>query len=358
MNWTPWRRKPEKRQSTQPFTDAIVSAIAAQAGGNLPSDPLALGALEMAAGAYARAFAGAKITPDTAALTPAVRALIGRDLVRRGESIHLIDVNAGRVQLTPAGSWDVRGGWQESDWFYRLDLFGPSGNVTRFVPSAAVIHCRYSYDPARPWLGLSPLQWASLTGSLASNLETKLAQEAGGPVGSVIPVPQDPESGEEETDEESPLDGLRADLAAAKGRTLLVETTAAGWGEGRGAAPQTDWQARRFGADPPETLAVLRSDAGKAVLGACGLSIALFDDSDGTSKREAWRQAAMGAFEPVAALVAAELSKKLEVSISFDFSGLWAHDLAGRAQAFKQMVTGGMAIERAAGLSGLVAMEE
>ena len=48
MRW-PWTRKePEKRQSTQPFTDAIVSAIAAQAGGNLTGDATAVGALEMA----------------------------------------------------------------------------------------------------------------------------------------------------------------------------------------------------------------------------------------------------------------------------------------------------------------------
>ena len=58
MKW-PWQRTPErtpeKRQSTQPFTDAIQAAIAAQAGGNLTGNPLALGALEMAAGAYSRA---------------------------------------------------------------------------------------------------------------------------------------------------------------------------------------------------------------------------------------------------------------------------------------------------------------
>lgn len=364
MNWMPWRRKPEKRQSTQPFTDAIVGAIAAQAGGSLPSDPLALGALEMAAGAYARAFAGAKITPDTPAtraLTPAVRGLIGRDIIRRGESVHLIAVRGGAVRLFPASSWDVRGSWEEEQWFYRLDLFGPSGNTTQFVPSAAVLHVRHSYDPSRPWLGLGPLQWASMTGTLAANLEQRLGQEAGGPVGHVIAVPQDPEDNEDEDGEEAgALADIRRDLSAAKGRTFLVETTAAGWGEGQAAAPQSDWQARRFGASPPETLAVLRSDAGQSVLALCGVPPSLFvPNSDGTAQRESWRRFAMGSLEPVAAIVAEEIGRKLDVpSLAFSFKNLWAHDLAGRAQGFKQMVTAGMDIERAAGLSGLVAMED
>ena len=157
-----WRREPEpeKRQSTQPFTDAIVSAIAQQAGGNLTGDPTAVGALEMSAGCYSRAFAGATVQgSDMAkrALTPAVLGNIGRSLIRRGESVYLIDVRQGALHLQPVGSWDVRGPAEREAWMYRLDTFGPSGNLTHFVPSASVLHCMYSYDPARPWLGLSPL---------------------------------------------------------------------------------------------------------------------------------------------------------------------------------------------------------
>ena len=67
----------------------------------------------------------------------------------------------------------------------------------------------------------------------------------------------------------------------------------------------------------------------------------------------------MGSVEPVAAIVAAELSGKLDVpGLSFDFSAMWAHDLAGRAQSFKQMVAGGMNADKAAALSGLAAMDE
>ena len=365
MRW-PWQRKPsEKRQSTQPFTDAIVAAIADQAGGNLTGNPLALGALEMAAGAYGRAFAGATLTPPVPSLTPAIRASIARSLIRRGESVYLLEVQSGAVRLIPVGSWDVRGGWEPEGWHYRVDLFGPSGNITRFVPGSAVLHPKYSYDPARPWLGLPPLAWASLTGTLAANLENKLGEEAGGAVGHVVPIPEDAANGDSDGDgeddeaAEKPLDALRADLANLKGRTALVETVAGGWGEGKSAAPMFDWKPQRFGANPPQSLAVLRSDAGQAVLGACGVPVSLFTDADGTSQRESWRRFVMGSVEPVAELVAGELSSKLDApGLRFDFASLWAHDLAGRAQSFKAFVAGGMDVAKAAALSGLTAMDE
>ena len=134
MRWPPWSRSVERRAS-QPFTDAIVGAIAAQAAGT-STTAAATAALEAAAGAVARGFAAATVEdvedPVADVLTPGVLALIGRDLIRRGESLFLIEVDRGGLALRPAGSWDVRGGHREADWMYRLDLFGPSGNITRF----------------------------------------------------------------------------------------------------------------------------------------------------------------------------------------------------------------------------------
>ena len=40
------------------------------------------------------------------------------------------------------------------------------------------------------------------------------------------------------------------------------------------------------------------------------------------------------------------------------FDGLFAADLSGRARAFQSMVGGGMEVARAAGLAGLMAVEE
>ena len=66
----------------------------------------------------------------------------------------------------------------------------------------------------------------------------------------------------------------------------------------------------------------------------------------------------MGSVEPLLELVAQEIAAKLDTRVSFDLSRLWAHDLAGRASSFKALVTGGMALDRAAALSGLVGAED
>ena len=352
--WPFGKREPERRESI-PFTDAIVAALTAQAAGTATGDPSTIAALEAAVALYSRAFSAAVVTPAEAAavLTPAVRALLARNLIRRGEDVHQIMVERGMVRLQPIGSWDVRGGPDERRWWYRCDRFGPSGNLTELVPAAAVLHCRYAVDSARPWYGIGPLGWARSTGTLAANLETRLGEEVGGPVGHVLPVPQD---GGDGTDED-PLAMFKADMAGAKGRTILAETTSSGWGEGRTAAPQADYKPQRFGAAPPATLPSLRTEAGMSVLSACGVPVSLVTDADGTSQREAWRRFVMGAVEPLLALVAMECEAKLETRVAFDLSSLWAHDLAGRASSFKAMVTAGMEIERAAALSGLLAGE-
>ena len=100
--------------------------------------------MEAATALYVGAFVGARIEPSLPALRPAVVALIVRDLIRRGESLHEILVDRGELRLQAIGSWDVRGGFDERTWFYRVDEFGPSGNITRFRPAAAILHCRYA----------------------------------------------------------------------------------------------------------------------------------------------------------------------------------------------------------------------
>lgn len=349
-------RRVERRQQ-QPFTDAVVSAVHAQAAGPSP-DSQAIAALEVAAGLYARCFAAATVeAPGYAAraLNGRTLALVARNLIRRGEDVHRLDVDDGEVVLTPAGSWDVRGGWRESDWWYRLDLFGPSGNVTELLPAASVVHARYSTDPSRPWLGIPPLGWARATGTLAAGLEQRLGEEAGGPVGHVIAVPQGPDDPASETD---PLDNLRVDLANARGATVLSETTAAGWDAGKAGAPQRDYVPARFGADPPAALPELRRDSFAAVLAACGVPPDLAVVSTAQGQREAFRRFLTTGLEPLGELVADELAAKLDGPVAFDFSGTYAHDLAGRAAAFAKLVQGGMDVEQAVAVSGLAAGEE
>ena len=361
----PWKR--EKRQQREvratggPFTDSIVGALLAEAAGGTIKDAGATAALEAAAGQYARAFAVAAVTPansTTRALTPSVLALMARDLLRRGEFVHIIQVDRDGVRLQPAGSppGDVRGGPDPLTWRYRADIFGPSGNVTRHVPAAAVVHGRYSIDPARPWYGIGPLGWASLTGRLHGALEGSLSDEAAGPTGHVIPIPASPDDTDPDEDEADtdPLAALRADVAKLRGCTLLTETTSAGWGEGQSAAPHADWRPQRIGADPPDSLPLLRTDSAAAILGACGCPAELVTGADATAARESWRRFLHGSVMPLADLLAVELRAKLaEPALTLTFDRLMASDVQGRARAFQSMTKGGMEADRAATLAGL-----
>ena len=252
MRW-PWdQNRAPASKSGGAYSDAIIALIQSRAGGNSVGEPGALGALETAAGLWARGFASAELDPVIPAVTPSVMASIGRELVRSGQSLWAIDVLRGKIVLTPSGSWNIIGSSHPSSWVYRLDLAGPSGTETRIYPSESVLHFRYAPEPERPWSSPSPLGYARQTGKLAGNLELRLAEEASASVGSLLAIPSDGGDGDVAND---PLAALKLDLKNLQGSTALIETVSTGWGEGKGAAPQSDWKPQRLGANPPQTLA-------------------------------------------------------------------------------------------------------
>ena len=267
MKLWPFKRESEKRQATQPFTDAIVAAIQAQATGAELAQPNATAAVEAAAGFYSRALASAVVKGAgfaERALAPSVLSLAGRDLIRRGESIFLIELDGDALALRPAGSWDVRGGPRESQWWYRCDVFGPSGNETRLVPGDSVVHFRYAVDPSRPWHGVRQIAWARLSAAGLANLEAMVTSEAGSPFGYLLPTPADVDDTD---DDDDPNAQLRADLAGARGRTLIVHDPALDEDNaGRGPRAGAYRHIARFGANPPETVEGLRTETGRDVL--------------------------------------------------------------------------------------------
>ena len=171
----------------------------------------------------------------------------------------------------------------------------------------------------------------------------------------LAPGPEGNDAGSD--DDSDPLAELRRDIASARGRALLLETTASDYGEGRGAAPARDWDPRALHPAPAESMVWLADAAFARVLAACGCSPALFDDSDGTAKREALRQWHLGVVAPLAGILEAEAREKFGTPVSLRFD-LYNVDLAGRAQAFQKLVAGGVAVPEALATSGLLAAEE
>ena len=337
----------------------MVRLLESQAAGTA-ADASSTAAVEAASGSLSRAFAAAEVSgPEwaRAAVSPEFLGQCGRDLVRRGQSMHVLEVDgAGRVSLLPCSSWHFEGDAHPSTWRVRATCYGPSTSTTRSLPYSGVIFCKWGATPGQPYTGVGPLSWAHTTARLQSETERSLADEAGGPLAQLMAVPQD--GGDSEADEESdPLRKLRADLRAARGRAVLLETTAAGWGEGAAAAPRKDWQAARLGPNPPASMGEVMGQGFTEILAACGIPPGMFQKMGDSGQREAYRRFVTLTIEPLGRMLQAELSSKLEADIGLDFSGLYAHDLAGRARAFGSMVTAGMDVAKAAGLAGLMEVE-
>ena len=343
----PFRRRREVRS----YTDSLTSLLIRTAEGDTSpkGQAHATAAVEACAGAWARAFACAEVSPEVDGVTPGLLARVARSLIVEGESLHVITVGRGGLALLPAGSFDVLGTSPDpAAWRYRANLYGPDGTTTVTRPAAAVVHVRYSDDPSRPWRGVSPLERAGLDSDLLSALVTRLGQEAGAKSAYVIPTPVDGQSGT--------VEDLRSDIGNARGGVVMAEGMAGGYGDKGGGTAGDGFKQQRIGAHPPDVLRALRSEVGMAVCGATGVPPSLFEaKSDGTSQREAWRRFAHGSVGPVAKLVAAELAAKLDApGLAFDFGALYASDLVGRAGAFQRMVAGGMEVDEAAKLSGVL----
>ena len=278
-------------------------------------------------------------------VTPRVLGMIGRDLVRVGESLHVIRMNAGGLRLVPASTWYWEGNADPATWRCTATCYGPSGSTTWRVPFSGVVFTTWGEPTARPYHGLGPGAWASESARLHLNAERGLANEAGGPAALMLPVPdgQDTES----DDDSDPNAKLRADIKAAKGRALLLETTASGYGEGRASAPLRDWQQSRLGPAPPESLVSLADSASNRMLAAAGVPPSLFVDSDGTSQREAVRRWHMNVCVPVTRMLEAELRDKLDAPDLAIAHDSYALDLVSRAQVVDKLVKAGVPIATA-----------
>ena len=352
MRW-PWS-KSETREATGGYTTIISRLIEAQAAGTT-QQASATAAVEASAGALSRALMAATVEgPDdiAEAVSPRTLAQIGRDLVRVGESLHVIRYMGGKLRLIPSSTWYWEGGADPADWLCTATAYGPSGSSTWRVPQSSVVFVAWGSPTARPYHGLSPSSWSADTSRLMANTERSLANEAGGPVAQLLPVPQDGGDGED-TD---PLAGLKTDIKDAAGKALLVETTAGGWQEGKSSAPLADWKQQRLGPMPPDAMVKLADSAFSRVLAAAGVPPSLFvDDADGTAQREGLRRYHMGVVVPMAKLLEAELSEKLGAAVRLKFDR-YPMDLVSRAQTFAKLAAvEGVSPELALELSGMVA---
>lgn len=228
-------------------------------------------------------------------------------------------------------------------------MYGPSTSTTRHLPFAGVVFVRWGSTPGQPYVGTGPLSWAHTTARLQSEIERSLADEAQGPLAQLLAIPQDGGEGD-------PLAAMKADLRTARGKALLVETVATGWGEGRSAAPQRDWQVLAPGADASRVDGA--GPGGRFQPPSWpprGRRRRCSTIRTGRPQRESFRRYLTLTVQPMARVLERELASKLEARVRLSFDRLYAHDLQGRATSFQKLVGGGMALTEALATSGLLA---
>ena len=363
MRW-PWTKKTETRQSGGGYTDAVVSAITAQASATV-ADVSSTAAIEAAAGALSRTLVSADVEgPGWArdAISPPWLQQVGRSLVREGNSLSVVGMRGDRLTLTPAAFFNFESQTQlddsdEEDWMCRATTYGPSSSTTRLLPRSQLIFLRWGTSPGTRYRGQGPTSWAHLTARLQGEAERSLADEAAGPVAQIVTAPE----GEDLGDTDDGTDTHAAEKMAlknARGRLAFVETTRTGGENGPGAAPARDWTPVRMGPTPPAAFVEVADQAFARMLAACGVPPAMFvGTADGTAQREGLRRWHMNVVLPVARILEDELRRRLEVDVRLKFD-VYAMDIAGRAGAFRQFVSQGMDIERALALTGLLTTEE
>ena len=299
LGLTPPAREDRAPDTDRTYTTDRLGAITASYASGPAAVATATAAVEIAAGVWGRALSLAIVTPQTArtrAISPAVLELAGRSLARRGQVVFDLEVDAGGdlVLLPCAASNVLIGSPDPATWIYSLQCYGPSSTVTRYRPRDGVVHLAANVSPERPWQGRAPWQTAQLTGALLAGVERQLAGESESASGYVLAVPDVGDKGQpaDADGENDPLTALRRDLAAARGRTLLAPSMAAGFGGGPGVSPTTsqEYISRRFEINAPESTIELRRDVERSILSCYGILPSLFyERAAGTALREAGR---------------------------------------------------------------------
>ena len=293
----------------QSYTDAVFSAFDSLVG----VDSFVRGtvaAVEIVAGRVERAFASARVEGGPLAmrvLTPDVLGDIGRGLIERGESLHLLDLQRdGRAALVPAEwSWDIAGEANPDTWVIGASVPAPSGTQYVRRPIGAWLFCLGSRALWRPYRGVSALYRARLTWELAGAAEHALLQEMRIPAKAIFPLPK----------------GQGGDVVAGKLRTKFAERLEPvlfpdSTQQRTSDKPQTDWKTQRVQPMPQEALVKLSSDVQNRVIAFLGAHPAIAGTSGtGAADREARKQLMELLVRPLSARVEWAASRLLEEQV-------------------------------------------
>ena len=291
----------------------------------------------------------AEAKPALPALTPLTLSMMAWQVIAYGNAVYRISINpnTGAVRLNPVSAYEVAtGGVVPESWMYSIEQERPGNGepLKSTVPYDGIVHVRYLPHPSTPWQGVSQLVAAGVSAEVLANIERSLKlrclhprREHNAPEGRDIGHGHRPN--QERTHQR-------------QGAALVLVETTRGFA-GTNGEPSEDWVQKRFGAMVPPANLALREASALWILEAMGVPASLHT-SQGRALREAYLQFFTGTLEPIASLMEAELSEKLERKITLYFpAAAFESDMSQRGRTFSSMVKDGLDVDYAAGIVGL-----
>ena len=268
---------------------------------------------------------------------------IGRALTDTGNAVFQIAVSgAGGLQLWPCSIVSVSGGANPGSWTYSLLRRGPSETTSIVLPGASVLAFRAHSDHNHPWRGRGALE-ASATGQLLAELEKQLAAESRFTPARLVSgsMVKDQRKEVKDTIAEGGIVTISGGKAGGTDSTKALEV-----GSLKGEFTQA-------GVD-------LHLGLSRLIAGAVGVPSEILLGGSESGAREAFRRFSASTISSLIEIVQTEWALKIG-ALSISQEALRAGDISARARAigsrsaaFKNLTAGGVEVDRALQLVGLV----
>ena len=290
-------------------------------------------------------FRQASVTPDNLQISTDLLGNLVHTMLSRGESLALIEINEGRIQLQQASSWTVHGETLDPNrWNYQCEISYPTGGKAVRTSGDGVVHLRYHTQAEAPYLGLSPLYFSQHTAGLLYALDSRIDEETQLTNGQIISITMD----SAEINSQEDFDLHYGFLTKMRGGTFIES-------QNRERGSKQSFAGRiRIGAEYHENMLQLRKQLHNDIAAAFGIPIELIiADGEGTATREAFRRFVLTTIQPLGTKISQELSLKLDAPIELSFEALRSADLQGIGRGIKSLVDSGMSLDDALKQVGL-----
>ena len=351
-----WFRREKREANRVSYTNYLLGLQLQGANAN-QVNTAATTAVEAVAGLLSRTLAGSDVVNGPPGATPEWLALVGRELITRGESVSYID---SQSNLIPVGTinWEVTDSSRpelEENWTARVTMNHPSGSLDRVVGRGSLVVIRWGRSSQQPHIGAGGASWASLGAEALAQGERSMRDDLSTPVSHMLVAPEGINMGNEDND---PLAMLAKDINSARGGVFIAESMADGYGLGESKGPHRDWATQRMGPQPNAAQVEAVNRAFSRMCAALGCNHALFSaGADGTAQREALRRWYLFTVKPIAKLIASEINARFDGGCQISLEP-YGTDLQARAASFRQLVQGGMEVGEAAAVSGVLTDSE